>query len=80
MTIREDIYTSTIALQAPVEEGVELAGVIEDDLASNGQGSGEQDFVDRGAKFVCSFLGQNGVDGALTISTDLTEQGADWEH
>ena len=37
MTVGKDIYTSTIALQAPVEEGVELAGVIEDDLARKGQ-------------------------------------------
>ena len=49
-------------------------------MARKGQGSGEQDFVDSGAKFVGSFLGQNRVDGALTIATDLTEQGMDWEH
>ena len=77
MTVGEDIYTSTIALQAPVEEGVELAGVIKDDLARKGQESGEQDFVDHGAKFFGLFLAQNGVDGALTILTDLAEQGAD---
>ena len=80
MTVGEDIHTSTIALHAPVEEGVELAGVIEDDLARKGQGSGEQDLVDRKTKFVGLFLGQNGVDGTLTISTDLAEQGADREH
>ena len=32
------------------------------------------------SEIVGSFLGQNGVDGALTISTDLAEQGVDWEH
>ena len=80
LTVAEDIYTSNIAMQAPVEEGVELAGVIEDKLKRKGQGSGEQDLVDREAKSVGSFLGQYGVDGALTILTDLAEQGADWEH
>ena len=52
MTVGEDIHTSTIALQAPVEEGVELARVIEDDLVRKGQGSGEQDFVECGAKLL----------------------------
>ena len=32
------------------------------------------------SEIVGSFLGQNGVDGALTISTDLAEQGEDREH
>ena len=45
-----------------------------------GQGFGEQDFVDCGAKSVGSFLGQYGVDGTLTIWTDLAKQSADWEH
>ena len=75
-----DIDAGTIALQAPIEEGVELAGVIEDNLTRKGQGSGEQDLVDRGAKSFGLLLGHYGVDGALAILADLAEQGVDWEH
>ena len=56
-----DIDAGTIALQAPIEEGVELAGVIEDNLTRKGQGSGEQDLVDRGAKSVGLFLGNSKI-------------------
>ena len=49
-------------------------------MVTGGTGSGEQDFFDHGAKSVGLFLRQNGVDGALTILTDLAEQVADWEH
>ena len=41
-----DVDAGTIALQAPIKKGVELAGVIENDLTRKGHGSGEQDLVD----------------------------------
>ena len=83
MTVGVDIDTGTIALQAPIEESVELAGVIENYLTRKRHGSGEQneqDLVDREAKSVSSLLGKYGIDGALMILTDLAEQGANWEH
>ena len=52
MTVGVDIDAGTIALQAPMEEGVDLAGVNENDLTRKGQGLGEQDLVDRGVKSV----------------------------
>ena len=41
MTVRVGIHTGTITLEAAVEEGVELGGVVEDDLAGDGHVSGE---------------------------------------
>ena len=80
MTVAVDIDAGTIALQAPIEEGVELVRVIENDLIRKGHGSGEQDLVYSRAKSVGLLLGQYGIDGALAILTDLTEQREDWEN
>ena len=41
-----DVDTGTIALQAAIEEDLELTKMIEDDLTREGQVPGEQDLVD----------------------------------
>ena len=46
LTVRMNIDTGTIALQAAIEEDVELTEVIEDDLTRDGQVPGEQDLID----------------------------------
>ena len=46
LTVRMNIDTGTIALQAAIEEDVELTEVIEDDLTREGQVPGEQDLID----------------------------------
>ena len=41
MTVRVDIHTGTVTLQATVEEYVQLGGVVEDDLTGEGDILGE---------------------------------------
>ena len=62
MTVRADIYAGTIALQATIKKDEELGGIVKDNLTREGQSSGEDDLVDRGAESVGSLLGQDGVD------------------
>ena len=61
MTVREDIDAGTKALQAADKKDEELGRVVEDDLAREEHGSGEEDLVDCRAKSEGSFLGQDGV-------------------
>ena len=56
MTVRADIDTGSIALQAAVKKDEELGGIVEDDLAREGHSSGEEDLVDCGAESVGSLL------------------------
>ena len=73
MTVRVGIHTGTITLQATVEEYVELGGVVEDDLAGEGDVLGESNFTDSAAESVSAFSRQDVVDRNQTIFTDLTE-------
>ena len=66
-TLWADIDADTIALQAASEEDEELGGVVEDNLARKRHISDEPDLVDWATESVGSFLGQCGVDRALTI-------------
>ena len=51
------INTCSVSLQAAIEEGVELTGIVEDNLTREGYVFGEEDLAHGRTKFYSSFFG-----------------------